>query len=178
MKIHEKIHSLYDELGRTALSQGFLPLAEQMFSAAVEEAKRPAHEARVLAGSWFGLAQVYHKQQKIRLALHYYQKAVTFYERNPDDFACQLAAGFDNLASLYLLDGELDKARTYSRKALNVYERLLGPVSPILAPRLVRLGYIYSQWKHFDKALAYYQRAQNVRCQAASSADSRSAGGN
>ena len=173
MKIHEKIHSLYDELGTNALSRGFLPLAEQMFSAAVEEAKRPAHDASVLARSWFGLAQVYHKQQKIRLALHYYHKAVSFYERNPDEFACQLAAGFDNLASLYLLDGELAKSRTFSRKALSYYEKLLGADSPILAPRLVRLGYIYSQWKHFDKALVYLQRAQILKGQ---SADTHSAG--
>ncbi len=163
MQIHERIHSMYDEVGTTALSEGFLTLAERMFSAAVEEAKRPAHDKRVLADSWFGLAQVYHKQQKIRLAVHYYRRAVHFYESKPDHFACQLAAGFDNLATLYLVDGELAKARTFSRKALNIYERLLGSNNPILAPRLVRLGYIYAQWKYFDKALFYYARAKALK---------------
>ena len=81
MKIHEKIHSVYFDLATTAMSRNFLTLAERMFVAAVEEAKRPMHEVRVLARSWFGLAQVYHKQQKIRLALHYYQKAVGFFSK-------------------------------------------------------------------------------------------------
>lgn len=160
MKIQEAIWTQYAELGKTALSSKQLTLAEQMFTAAAEEAQRGTTDQGRLADSWFGLAQTHHMRRQVVMAAYYYKKAQALYERSREKFASQLAATLDNLAELAMHEGDLAKAYTMLRKSIVIYERLFGPDSEVLAPRLMRIGYIHSQSKEFDRALACYKRAK------------------
>ncbi len=151
MNIEDRIWNSYDELGSTALARGLLSLAERMHYAAVQEAERANSKGR-FARSCSALARVYSLQSNAKLAKHFYHKALSIYERDLDQFGCQLALTCDKLAALYLKEGSLSRARTLLRRAIAMYELLLGPDNPALAPCLLRLAYIYAQWKRFDKA--------------------------
>jgi tetratricopeptide (TPR) repeat protein len=160
MKIQEAIWTQYAEIGKTALASKQLTLAEQMFTAAAEEAQRGAIDQGRLADSWFGLAQTHHMRRQIVMAAYYYKKAQQLYERSKEKFASQLAATFDNLAELAMAEGDFAKAYTMLRRSVVIYEKLFGSDSEVLAPRLMRIGFIHSQSKEFDRALACYTRAK------------------
>ncbi len=160
MKIQETIWAQYAELGRNALDARQLPLAEKMFSAAVEEAQRGKGDLFRLAESYFGLAQTYHLRQQAVLAVSYYKKAMLIFEKDSLKFGTQLANTWDNIAVIALAQNDLPKAYTFLRKAVTMYEKIFGKESEVLSPRLLRLGYVYTQFKEFDKALACYDRAK------------------
>jgi tetratricopeptide (TPR) repeat protein len=161
MQIQEAIWTQYYELGNSALTAKQWDVAEKMFAAAAEEARRMFINPRLLADSWFGLAQTHHSRNQFELATFFYKKAITFYLEEPR-YRLKLAACWDNLAELHLLNSELSKALPLYKKSIALYEKALGVDNPVLAPRLIRLGYIYAKLKSCDKALDCYQRAKSL----------------
>jgi len=161
MHIQETIWTHYYQLGNSALAARQLDVAEQMFAAASEEARRRSIKPLLLADSWFGLGQTHHCRKQHDLAAYFYKKAMSVYEDEPR-LRLKLAACWDNLAELCLISGDLTKAQTLYRKAIAQYEKTLGHDSAVLAPRLMHLGHVYAELKLFDKALLCYQRAKSI----------------
>jgi tetratricopeptide (TPR) repeat protein len=160
--IRNAVWNIYTEVGCTAYGSGYLPLAEKMFSAALEEAGEKWHPRLRLSISLNNLALVYRRSGFAERARSLYRRAVSLYDSDAES-DCGLLRAIDSLADLHFHNGEYKQAKTFYRKSIYIFEELFGGYCPDLRQRLIRLSWIYANEGRHNDALRYYNRAQALK---------------
>jgi tetratricopeptide (TPR) repeat protein len=119
-------------------------------------------DPKLIANSFFGIANAYWGQENLSEALNYAQQALTLNESIESGNDSNIAANLAILANISHKSGDDIRALELAKRALVLLERCLSPDSPALAPILNNIGTIQVGVGLFNDALLTFIRVLRI----------------
>lgn len=159
----DNIWATYTELGSTAHKAGDTAIAETMFAAARDEARRRGFNDWRWETSLRNLATVYEAAGKEKDIPALTDPGMSCWSKLAERSTAIRLCRLEELAQSYTAVGRYFRAANLYQQLIELIEETFGRGHPTIIPRLLRLAWIYGIQKKHSKALEAYSRAQALR---------------
>jgi CHAT domain-containing protein/Tfp pilus assembly protein PilF len=170
--ISEKLPREDASLAGALNSLGFIYLhrmdyeeARAFFKRAVSISEGITAEANqeVLGAALDGLARAYEEEGNFKLALPFYERALSVVEKALGNNSASTATALNNLALLYMELGDNERAKPLLERALAMYEKRYGKDSIHTVSNLFNLAKIYEASGDLNHAVSLLVHSFNIR---------------
>jgi tetratricopeptide (TPR) repeat protein len=158
------IWETYTELGAAAYQSGDIDIAEIMFAAARDEARRRGFSDWRLETSMRNLTSVCQARsngnKKDTAHPQYYDPSTSPWSKIAERSTAARLRRLEELAESYAADGRYYRAANLYQQLIEFINEIFGPEHPTVVPRMLRLAWVLGMQKKHCKALEVYSRAK------------------
>ena len=119
-------------------------------------------ESHLLGRALNDAASIYQDNGEYKIAIEYFEKALTICENVHETEHSDTAAIYNNIAGVYKVIGNYDTAKKYYEKALAICETVSGTEHHDTATIYNNLALVYMIKRNHVKALEYCEKALNI----------------
>ena len=120
-------------------------------------------ESPLLGEALNDAAIIYQDNGEYKIAIEYFEKALTIFEKVLGTEHHDTAAIYNNIAGVYKDIGDNDTAKKYYEKALTIFEKTHGTDHPDTATTYHNIAGVYKALGDYYQALEYYEKALTIR---------------
>jgi tetratricopeptide (TPR) repeat protein len=154
--VHDVVWQTYKEVGTAAFEEGQLDIAEMMFKAALQHARR-TNESRLRQGAIaINLALIYSRQERFREAELLCRRAIKMHVRLLGQWHQQVGVLYCDLGEIYAAQAKNEHARRAYEQALLIIERNDDTAQLLFV--LKKFGSILCRLRSFSDAEEVFER--------------------